>query len=336
MGVTKTQKMRLGIFVACGLLLLVGGLIALAGARLGEERDYYTIRYTEGGISLSGLDVGSPVKYSGIRVGRVERIGIDPNDLSVIEVQISLQEGTPVAGDSVANLGSMGITGLKYIELSRGTASAAKRKPGEDIPAGSSGIDDLTNRAGEIAEKVSTTLDRVNALVAPEMKDRVAGVLDRTNKLLETVEATVAENRETLKSLGGRADRIAAELEGLTAELAGSARRVNRLLERISPSIDKTLGASARLLDELRETRKTLDRALASADGFLKQGTTTLSGVDPLIDRTNLLLAQSRENLVEALAYLRETAENLSDFSRRVREDPSLLLIGEGDDEEAN
>lgn len=322
MAASRAQKVRLGVFVSVGLLALVGGIVALAGARLGEARDTYTIRYDEDGVSLSGLEVGSPVKYSGIRVGRVERIGIAEDDLSVVEVEVSLQEGTPVAKDTVANLGSMGITGLKYIELSRGNRSAGLREPGGQIPPGSSGLDELTNRAGEIAEKVSVTLDRVNAFVAPDMRDRVASVLDRTDKLLATLEATVDENRVTLKKLGERTEALVGELESI-------ARTTDGLLSRAAPGIDRSLSAVTRLLSRLESTRENLDAALSSADALMMSVNDAVLAAMPFIDNSSLLVRQSRENLVEALGYLRETAENLSDFSRRVREDPSLLLLGD-------
>jgi len=325
MAATRAQKVRLGVFVSLGLAVMLGGLVALAGARLGEDRDAYVVRYVEGVVSLSGLEVGSPVKYSGIRVGRVESIRIAPQDLSVVEVGISLTEGTPVANDTLANLGSMGITGLKYIELSRGTRDAGLRKPGGAIPPGSSGLDELTNRAGEIAEQVSVTLDRVNALVAPEMQVRVASILDRTDTLLVTLEATVDENRVAMKGL-------VAEAERLTAEVADIAETTNGLVARAAPGIDRSLRAVTRLMGSLEGTRENLDATLASADAMMQSANDVLVGALPLIDHSGLLVVQSRENLVEALSFFRETAENLSDFSRRVREDPSLLLLG---DEEA-
>jgi len=328
MPVTRAQKVRLGVFVIGGLVVMLGGLVILAGASLGEVRDEYTVRYSEGTVSLSGLDVGSPVKYSGIRVGRVDRIGIAPDDLSVIEVALSMQEGTPIAMDSKANLGSMGITGLKYIELSRGTKAAGLRTPGSDIPPGTAGLDELANQAGEIAEKVSVTIDRVNALVAPEMKDRVASVLDRTDKLLETVEATVSENRVTLKRLGERTEAAVAEAERLLVELNGVASSTRGVIDRAAPGIERTLRATRKLLVDLGGTRENLDDALGSVDMVMQSANDALLAVMPLLDRGNLLVQQSQENVVEALSYLRETAENLTDFSRRVREDPSLLLLG--------
>lgn len=329
MAVTRAQKVRLGIFVSAGLAVLVGGLVVLAGMKLGETREIYDIRFSDADVSLSGLEVGSPVKYSGIRVGRVDRIAVDPQDVSVIVVTISLEENTPVAEDSQANLGSMGITGLKYVELTRGSRDARVRKSGETIPAGKSLLDDLSSQAGEIAEKVNVALDNVNAMTGPDMKVRVASILDRADKLLETAEATIAENREGLRTLMTRLGSTAEKVDTLSAELAEAAKQGRRLIEDGRPRLVRALDQGAALMGELRESRGKLDVALAESGGLVKELRTTVVPLEQLLSRSSMILVQSREDLVEALAYLRETAENMTVFSQKVRDDPSLLLLGE-------
>ena len=342
MAATRAQKVRLGAFLAMGLATVVGGLVALAGAKLGEERDPYTIRYDEASVSLSGLSIGSPVRYSGIKVGRVDGIRIDPKDVSVIVVELSLDEDTPVAENTKANLGSLGITGLKYIELTRGLADARVRKPGEEIPAGSSAFDDLSSRAGEIAEKVSVTLDNLNSMTGPDMKERVAKVLDRSEQLLTSLDQTVQENRQALKAATARITGAAKELEGLTGELAGTVRRTNGLIDAVRPKLVRALDSGGGLVEELRLTRGKIDDTLVSVEGLMTDGRDvlgpagvqkTMTRLNTLLKRTSLLVVQSREDIVEAMNYLRETTENMSHFSRKVREDPSLLLISEGDEE---
>jgi ABC-type transporter Mla subunit MlaD len=303
--VTRAQKLRLGIFLATGLTVLIGGLVILAGMKLGEKRDRYQIRFQEAAVSLSGLDVGSPVKYSGIRVGRVDSVRIDPKDVGVILVAISLDHGTPVAEDTKANLGSAGITGLKYVELTRGSQKARVRKPGEDIPPGVSLFDNLALKAGDIADKVEVVLDKVAVLTGEDMKERIAKVLDRTEQLLATINDTVAENRQSLKVLADRASQTATALEGLSSELAGTARRVNLLLDESTALV--------------RNSKATPERVNA----FLEAGTGVLANM-------NTLLAKSRQDFVESLGYLREAAENASALTQKLRDDPTLLLRGEG------
>lgn len=341
MAVTRAQRLRLGLFVLLGLGVFLGGMAILAGMKLGEQRDAYTVRFQESNVSLSGLEVGSPVKYSGLRVGRVEAVRVAQDDVSVIEVVLSLDGGTPVASDSRANLGSMGITGLKYIELTRGSKSAERREPGDVIPEGTSLIDDLSGQAGDIARKVQTTLDNVNRLTGPDMKDRIASILDRTDRTLAQLEATVKENRGSLKTLSAKLATTADNVEALTARLDGTLGRADRILTDARPRLNRALDNGASLLGELRQTRQKVDAAITSADTLLKQGSTALgpeqlgkllATVQKLTDRAQLMLVQSRENLVESVSYLKETSENMAVFSEKIREDPSLLLLGEDDE----
>lgn len=343
MAVTRAQKFRLGVFVALGLFALAAGMLILAGMKLGETRDTYTVRFTQANVSLSGLEVGSPVKYSGLRIGRVEGVGVAKDDVGVILVTLSLDGGTPVAEDSKANLGSMGITGLKYIELTRGSKESALRKPGDVIPEGASLIDDLTDQAGEIARKVQVTLDNVNALTGPDMKDRVSRLLDRSERTLAEVEGLLVENRDSFKLLSARLAETANEVSAIANGLNGTVARANGLLDAIQPRVARTLDHAAALMGEFRKSRVKVDRALDGASVVLEgvgkvMGSDGAGGmaatVQAILERVQLMVTQSRENLVEGLAYLRDTAENMAVFSEKIREDPSLLLLGGSDGDE--
>lgn len=338
MAVSKGQKARLGVFVTIAAMCLLGALVVLAGLRLGESRDPYSVRFSDEDVSMSGLDVGSPVKYSGIQVGRVESIQIDPNDVSVIVVDLSLNPDTPVAVDSKASLGSLGITGLKYIELSRGSKGAKRREPGDVIPAGASFIDSLADQAVEVSKRVNTVLDRVANLTSPEMQAKISSLITRADKILETYEAMGQENREHLKSILGRVDRILINVEAMSGELNGATRRINGILDDVGPSVQRVSTAATRLVQNAERTRKLLDVNLEASKTLIENAAVlsgpdglqrTLGTLDRLASRSAQLIGQARGDLVEAIFYMRETAENMTDFSAKIRDDPSLLLLGE-------
>jgi phospholipid/cholesterol/gamma-HCH transport system substrate-binding protein len=307
--VTRAQKVRLGIFIGAGLTVLIGGLLILAGSKLGEKRDAYLVRFREAGVSLNGLDVGSPVKYSGIRVGRVEGVRIDPDNVSVILVELSIDHRTPIAEDTKADLGSQGITGLKYIELTRGSAGARVRQPGEEIPSGTSLFDTLGQSAESIAKKVETVLDRVADLTGPDQKDRIARVLERTESLLATLDGVLTENRESLKTLAEQVDILA-------TELARTAKGANALL-----------GEATLLVKNAKATPERLNAFLEQGAGVLAESRITFGAV-------NAVLAQTKQQLIEAVGLVREAAENASAFTQKLREDPSLLLRGASNNDE--
>jgi phospholipid/cholesterol/gamma-HCH transport system substrate-binding protein len=245
--------------------------------------------------------------------------------VSVILVELSLDDGTPVAEDSVANLGSQGITGLKYIELSRGSRNARVREPGEEIPPGSSLFDTLAQRADQIAAKVEVVLDRVGNLSGPDMKERLARLMDTTEHFLATLDGVLADNREALKSLAASASSAAEQVKILSGELATTARRANALLAEATVLVANAKPTPARL------------------NAFLDQGTQVLAqsrvllgpdGLQRTLNRVNAILAQTQHQVIEIVTRLREAAENASVLTEKVRDDPSLLLLGNrGEDE---
>lgn len=319
--VTRAQKVRLGIFLAAGLTVFVGGLLFLAGLKLIEGRDDYVVRFRDQDVSLNGLETGSPVKYSGIRVGRVDAVRVDPDDVSVVLVELSLDEGTPVAENSRADLGSQGITGLKYIELTRGKAGARIREPGEEIPAGTSLFDNLANKADQIAGKAEVVLDRIAVLAS---EDRLGRLIDTSEKLLATLNGVLIDNRESLKTLATSMTGTAEQANILAGELAKTAKQANALLAEATVLVKNSKATPGRL------------------DAFLEQGTAVLAeskvllgpeGLQKTMARVNTMLAQTNRQVVETIGMIREAAQNAAVFTEKIRDDPSLLLLGDDDDD---
>ncbi len=323
--VTRAQKIRLGNFMAAGLTVLVGGVVLLAGLKLVEGRVEYTVRFKDTGVSLNGLDVGSPVKYSGIRVGRVDAVRIDPQDVSVILVELSLDEDTPVAEDSVANLGSQGITGLKFIELSRGSSRARVREPGEDIPPGTSLFDNLAQKADQIAGKVEIVLDRIAGMVTPEMAERLSSLMQSSDEFLRTLNGVLEDNRESLKTLAVQVSATSEQIRQLSAELATTAKRANALLAEATV-----------VLRNAKETPVALNAFLEQGTGLLKQSQVLLGpeGLQRTMARVNSIMAQTQHQIIETIGLFREAAENANAFTEKIRDDPSLLLLGGREDDQ--
>lgn len=319
--VTRAQKIRLGVFIAAGLFVLVGGVLFLAGLKLIEGRDEYVVRYRDQDVSLNGLETGSPVKYSGIRVGRVDSVRVDPDDVSVVLVELSLDEGTPVAENSKADLGSQGITGLKYIELTRGKAGARLREPGEEIPAGTSLFDNLANKADQIAGKAEVVLDRVAVLAS---EDRMGRLIVTSEKFLATLDGVLMDNRESLKTLATSMKGTAEQANVLAGELAKTAKQANALLAEATVLVRNSKATPARL-----------DAFLVEGTAVLKESKVLLGpeGVQKTLARVNSMLAQTNRQVVETIGMIREAAQNAAAFTEKIRDDPSLLLLGDDDDD---
>ena len=76
----------------CNIFLLILAIFWLGKYGLEDKKyDTYYIYFDE---SISGLNIGSPIKYKGFDVGLVKYIKISPHNSEKIEVEIQIQKGT--------------------------------------------------------------------------------------------------------------------------------------------------------------------------------------------------------------------------------------------------
>ena len=185
---TGTNHYKLGLFVLLGLVASLAFVLTLGASNWSRDSVLFTSYFDE---SVQGLEVGSPVKFRGVSVGRVAAIGIAPDqrhvmvtsELTVPELERLRLGG---AGESLAihpelrvQLAQAGITGVKFVLIDY--FDPAQYPPPElpfdtplnTIPAAASTLDALessvmetADRFPEIAEELRGTLVRLHAVMA--------------------------------------------------------------------------------------------------------------------------------------------------------------------------
>jgi len=334
--ITRAQKARLGLFVTVALLGLSAGLIAVLGHAVWEKRDVYIVRYTE---SVSGLEVGAQVKYNGVRVGRVEKLSIDPEDVSRTVVEFTLHPGTPVKEDAKVVMNMFGITGLKFLEIRGGTNQARSLPPGSEVQAGTSIVDDLTVRAEALSRKIEIAVNNIIELTGETNRQRVSQLLESLDSLAVRVDGVTARSEKdiqtTIREAGRAAQHLTETLQNAkraVEEARGAIKNVSQAAveamdrEKVDAVLDDarlTLGDARSTMGEAKARlgEKGLAQSIKKLDRFLERAS-------KFIDSAEVTLSQTREGIYEAVQNLAESSENLRDFSRIIREDPSLLLGG--------
>ena len=81
---------RLGLFVLVGLALIVAGVVVLGAGALLRPTILAETYFNE---SVQGLDVGAPVKYLGVEIGKVSWIGFVPAKYQMTNVDESVRFG---------------------------------------------------------------------------------------------------------------------------------------------------------------------------------------------------------------------------------------------------
>lgn len=113
---------KMGLETAVGFFMVVGFLcFAFLAIKLGHVDFFRSDRYrvTARFDSVSGLRMGAPVELAGVRVGMVDRIGIDPAKYEAV-VDLLIEPEVKIPADSIASIRTAGIIGDKFIKLSPG------------------------------------------------------------------------------------------------------------------------------------------------------------------------------------------------------------------------
>jgi phospholipid/cholesterol/gamma-HCH transport system substrate-binding protein len=293
------------LFVIAGAILITTAVALIAGIRLATPRARYYIRFDE---SVSGLEVGAEVKYRGVDVGNVTEIRIPKDDMTKVEVEISVdKQDIPIKVDTKATLSSVGITGLKFIELLAGSAEAPRLPSGSMITAQESLFASLTGTAQTAAEKLDILLANLIYITDRQKVDKLTSQLDAT---LTSIRHSTGE----ASALIDNANNAAVKMEELVTRLNGVMVRNEVRIDSVFVSLDEALDALNRTLTEVEESE------------LIAHAATTATNSAALSADLRSILHAHRRTISETLVNLRETSANLSEFSRFVRERPSLLL----------
>lgn len=257
MASSKAQEIRVGIATVIAVSILVAGIIWGKGGGIGVDNRTVTIIFA----NASGLDVGAPVTFNGVRKGTVTAIDALPDGARVTAV---VQRSVPLRSDAGAVLAMQELTGGKKVALITGKASTPLPDDGTIHGAVAGDLTAVLAQVDELGATVKTVLARVDtavgALVAivgtPEFRDQV---------------------RSTM-----------ANLESGSAAARDIAVNNKQAIGHILANVDQTVGE---LRTMVRETKPAVDRLLASAEGIGTDGRALLQQLSGTLGRADSLVA---------------------------------------------
>ncbi len=114
----STNKIKLGVFVSLGLVVLI-----LAIYYIGEKQLLFesTFRLTGVFTDVGGLQPGNNVRLSGISIGTVESISLVSDTTVRVEIVIDESSRKFIKKDAIATIGSEGLIGNKVLVINPGT-----------------------------------------------------------------------------------------------------------------------------------------------------------------------------------------------------------------------
>jgi len=301
--------------------LLVGSLVLSMAGLLGFVHMYLsgdnqsTDRYYTVYNNISGVTEGTNVTYGGYQIGKVNEISYDQNNgKTSFKLSLDVIEDWKIPKDSAARIVSSGLLADNSIDISEGQSTEALA-PGGVI----------------VGQEVVGMFDAINS-VAEELKDlsknSVRPMLDNVSNRFDSISTNI--------------DNLSSDLEKNVPDMVTDATALmtslNESADRIAQIVDKN---NENHLDNLFKNADSISGNLNSLSKSLEQ---TVIKLDQVIDNANTVITNNEGDVRESVQDLRSTLDtiaqnidsivynldtttrNTSEFSRKIRENPSAIL----------
>ncbi|NJP11745.1 MAG: MCE family protein [Leptolyngbyaceae cyanobacterium RU_5_1] len=270
-----------GLLILLGLGLFAGVALWVQGLSLGRRSFTIYIEFA----NIVGLQVGAPVRYRGVEVGKIAVIDPQPNKV-VVKAEIAPAD-IVIPRDVVPQVNQSGLISQTAIELApiRKITTVGKTKPLDRNCEKNLILCDRARLTGEpgvsVDELVRASVQFANAYSDPKFFANVNAVVKNTSeaateiaKLSREFNLLTQNARQELKTFSASAQAITntANRLGLTAD------QVNSLLTANRSTLVSTLDNLGQTSTQLRSSVGTLSSVLKRVDqGELLQNLETLS-----------------------------------------------------------
>jgi phospholipid/cholesterol/gamma-HCH transport system substrate-binding protein len=321
---TEKRDALVGVVIVMALVVITLGTLWLEGSSFsGESEPLYAIFEEAGQIRP-----GNPLKFRGVRVGRVRDVQVLP-DGSAVKVEFRVQEGFELPPDAVVVLSPESFFGDWQAEIHpRGRFPGVTYKqptepgvlPGYALPD----ISQLTAAADRISENLAELTERVGIAFSDETAQNIASLIRNVEGVTDRLGEMVDQQAASFLGVTEEVQRVAQGVGDAADEAREGLARVNAFLARaeLVEALEDfaALSSSLRTLGEEMqgtntEVRAMVARAEASFVALervavqLNEGDGTLSQLlkDPEV----------AEGLEGTLAELRVLLEDIRENPRR-------------------
>lgn len=339
----KFSYFKIGIFVISAVVIAIIGVVVLGVGTIFQKKSIVETYIDE---SVQGLDVGSPVKFRGVPVGRVEQISLTSAEYSTrreyVLVRVSISSNMfqfPVNDPRSPQLkqaldrgfririAPQGLTGVAYLEADY--LDPERNPPLEiDWQPYYPYIPSTRSRITQLSEAVERILRNFSDIDIAQLSQTIDKSLVAMTKLAENANldkigaqanALLNELRETNRQINTLVSNP--ELKTTIADASASAGRARQIIERAEKPINQ-------MLTDLPQATESLSRLVKRLDSAATDLPETSSQLRQTIQRMNRLLANQQRDIEKTMDNLRAVSENLKEITDNSKKYPSQVLFG--------
>lgn len=319
MQITGAQKRRVALFFIGGASFFVLLIALLVGNRLLKREDCYTSIFKD--LSVAGLSEGSSVKFQGMNIGTVREIKVNSADTSEVTLHFCLKPGVPIKEGTTAQLESIGITGMKFLEL-KGGGKGKDIPIGGTIPSTRSAWDDISGKAGVIATKLEEILNKVNIALGEVDPGTFGKLVKNIEGITESMDVILKENRTGVSSAISKLNGIMGQLKKDLDIYGEVGENITKMTGK-GGNITQTLDNTALLTANFKETYDN-----AHIDENITKLFKAINSFQSAMDSVNKIILRNKGNIDSSLKDMSDSLYNFSEFSRIIMENPASLFQG--------
>lgn len=334
---------KIGLFVLTATAIGVIGIIVLGVGTLFQKRVLVETYIDE---SVQGLDIGSPVKFRGVQVGKVEQItltsveyptrrryvlvraGLYPSMFEYPLVDVTspgfvaeIEKGLRV------RLAAQGLTGTAYVEAdyldpARYPPLPIDWQPSYPyIPSARSTITRLT-------ESIDTILRNLESIDIQGLTQVIESSLVAVTKFTETanlekigpqINAILTEfaqtNRQLKELVGGP------ELKSAVADASAAAGAARRIVERAEQPLNQ-------LLADLPQTSEKIKNIAGKLDAVAADLPETANHLKQTLRRLERFIGSQQQDIETIVRNIRSISENAKEITNDAKTYPGQVLFG--------
>ncbi|HYF33368.1 MAG TPA: MlaD family protein [Chitinophagaceae bacterium] len=325
MKTTASQKVRIGIFTAVGILLLLTGIFLI-----GKKKNMFGDTFHIYGVfnNVGGLQEGNNIRFAGINVGTVETISIISDSLIRVDMLLQSKIRPFLKTTSFATIASDGLMGDKLITIAPGEPHNILLPNGGKILTVNpidfeKSIIKLTNVAAN-AEIISAELAAVTVqirqgkgsmgrlLYSDDLAKGLEGTINNAESMTRSLAEITAEVKSGKGSLGRLLynDTLAKSLEGTAENARVTMETINDAAYGFSENM-KALQGNFLFRGYFRRKEREKDKLAASANAT---DSTDIEMTDDDLKEIEAAAEKAQQAIIDR--KMRERAKQLSPPSK--------------------
>ncbi|MEM8525611.1 MAG: MlaD family protein [Bacteroidota bacterium] len=327
-----SNEIRIGLLAIVAIGLMFWGYKFVEGQDIFSKTKTFYVEYD----NVGGLTEGTNVMRSGVQVGIVTAVYLNPENLETVIVELDLEKDLPLPKNTVAAIATTDFLGEKNVDLifngpCNGTNCAVSGdflKPGTRsvLATMTGGPEEIGKYVDEVTSGVSVLMDSLgnvtsdpNSPVSKILSD-VDDIMTSLKKTTASLNAVVATNSRAINQMVSNLNNITMAIQNRDEELERILVNADTLMQNLAAvNLDGTLQTADGAINNLNTTMKTADQTVADLQKILvglKAGEGTLGqlianddlykDLEKSIQNLDLLLEDFRLNPARYTTILRK------------------------------